>query len=337
MNTLKTIAAEFTTARENYLQKFDDNDRNEFARYFDIETAWFNSLLIENTKIRACEPLSLRKVLANIVTSGLTLSPAMREAYVVPRAGKATLDISYMGLIKLLTDAGTISSVEAYVIYENDEYEYELGLNRKFRHVPVFKDRGAMIAVYAIARIRGGEPQIEILTADDVEAVKAVSPSHNDPSSPWQNFPAEMWRKSAVKRLFKYLPKGKMSDELIAALSIEYQNDRTLITMSDVDKETRNEIFAEVTPVEDVSAEIVEPVKETPAEKTKPVKASKKVNKPSVKQEPVAPSKDKTPEFEVTSKDFAPPVKPTNGKAVQLADDNGQIFDTDLTDILKKL
>ena len=248
---MNNLQEQLFTARDTYVGRFAKTDQAAIDRYFNVEISWLNSLLHSDTKLRSCTDASKCKVLANVVSTGLTLSPAMKYCYVIPRKDHATqemhatLDISYMGLIKMLTDAGTVAKVEAHIIYENDKYEIEYGLTPKFKHVPTLTNRGEMIAVYAIAHLRGADPQVEILTSDDVKEIRDVAGARGQI---WEKWTAQMWRKSAIKRLFKYLPKTEMSDELIAGLAIEYRNDTTMITEKDIEANVLSEIFADNSP-----------------------------------------------------------------------------------------
>ena len=271
---MKKLQEQLFAARDTYSGRFEKSEQATIERYFNIEISWLNSLLHSDTKLRSCTDASKCKVLANVVSTGLTLSPAMKYCYVIPRMDnasgemRATLDISYMGLIKMLTDAGTVAKVEAHIIYANDQYEIEYGLTPKFKHVPTLTNRGEMVAVYSIAHLRGTDPQIEILTADDIAEIRAVAGARGQI---WEKWPAQMWRKSAIKRLFKYLPKTEISDNLIAALAIEYRNDTTMITENDVDANVLSEIFADNAPA------VLEGEKpaETPSDTT-PKKTTKK-------------------------------------------------------------
>jgi recombination protein RecT len=296
---MKNLQEQLFTARDTYVSRFAKTDQAAIDRYFNIEISWLNSLLHSDTKLRNCTDASKCKVLANVVSTGLTLSPAMKYCYVIPRKDhatnemNATLDISYMGLIKMLTDAGTVAKVEAHIIYENDKYEIEYGLTPKFKHVPTLVNRGAMVAVYSIAHLRGTDPQIEILTGDDVAEIKAVAGARGQI---WEKWPAQMWRKSAIKRLFKYLPKTEMSDELIAGLAIEYRNDTTMITEKDVDAAVLSEIFADTKPV---VLEDKKPV-EVPSDTT-PKKAGRKPKNEAKKpvDEPKQVKEETPPEIKV--------------------------------------
>lgn len=282
---MKQFQEQFKEAKTNYLNRFEKEERISAARYFDIETAWMNSALVSDTKLRSCDPISLRKCIANVVTAGLTLSPVMKFCYLIPRRiqGKmeATLEISYMGLIKMMTDSGSVAKMEAHIIYRNDELDYQLGSNETFIHKPTLENRGEMLAVYAEAHIRGGFVQREILTKDDIKEIKKKSQAT---TGPWIDFEGEMWRKSAIKRLFKYLPKTEMSDELIAALSIEYRNDTTMLTADDISPEVAAEIFT------DIEAEVLEDTPGTKAEQ-KPKAKRGRPAKTVVKAEPIVEDK----------------------------------------------
>ncbi|WP_302987765.1 recombinase RecT, partial [Parasutterella excrementihominis] len=56
--------------------------------------------------------------------------------------------------------------------------------------------------VYAVANLRGGGYQFEVMSRAEVEAVKAKAKSKNI----WNNYFEEMAKKTVIRRLFKYLP-----------------------------------------------------------------------------------------------------------------------------------
>ena len=97
-----------------------------------------------------------------------------------------------------------MKKIDAKVVYANDEFEYEEGTEQKLKHVPTLEeDRGEIVAAYAIAKFADGEVQIEVLTKADIEKIRKSSASQG---GPWSNWYDEMARKSAVRRLCKYLP-----------------------------------------------------------------------------------------------------------------------------------
>lgn len=202
---------------------------NEYEMNFNREASFAIQILTANPYLAKSEARTIINSVVNIALTGLTLNPALKYAYLVPRGGKCVLDISYMGMIKLLTDAGAVKWVDASVIYANDKLKFSKGSNPFIEHEPVLTNRGEKIGAYAIAFLRDGGFQFEILSKDDVEKVRLTSESWKNEKtrhySPWENWEDEMWKKTALKRLFKLLPKTKFSEKLIAALSVENNNE----------------------------------------------------------------------------------------------------------------
>ena len=113
-----------------------------------------------------------------------------------------------MPIMAASRNSGEISTIEARVVYEKDIFEVEYGLNQKLRHVPYLEgDPGAIRFAYGFSRLKDGSFQIEPLSRRDFDKIKASSQSKDSKYSPYANWEDEMWRKGAIKRLCKYLPK----------------------------------------------------------------------------------------------------------------------------------
>jgi len=170
------------------------------------------------------------------------------------------LDISYIGLVKILTDAGAVKNVFADVIFQNDHFIYSQGSSPMIEHKPdLLRDRGPMIGAYAIAYFRDGGFQFEVMAKPEIEKVRATSESWKAEAtrqySPWETWTNDMWKKTVVKHLYKMLPKTKFSEQLVAALSKEHENE---IADTVEQNERMQDIFEEIQEPETV----VEPVKE---------------------------------------------------------------------------
>lgn len=113
------------------------------------------------------------------------------------------------GIIKKVRQSGEVKSLTAHVAYANDEFDYELGDNERLIHKPVMRDRGDPLCAYAIAKLDNGEIVREIVDLDDLEKIRAVNRAAGGDSSPWAKWWSEMARKSAVRRLSKWLPMSK--------------------------------------------------------------------------------------------------------------------------------
>ena len=206
------------------------------------EAGFAIQILGNNSFLASCDQKSIVDSVVNVGLTGLTLNPALKYAYLIPRKGKCILDISYMGMIKLLTDAGAVKNIDAGVIYANDKYDFRKGTDPYFKHQPSLSNRGEKVGAYAIAFLRDGGFQFEILGVDEIEKIRATSESYKNEKtrqySPWETWDDEMWKKSALKRLFKLLPKTKFSDQLIAAVSNDHDNE-----IDDLPKDQRYEKY----------------------------------------------------------------------------------------------
>lgn len=137
------------------------------------------------------------------------------------------------GLLKRARNSGEISTISANIIYANDDFLIELGDDEKIVHKPAWaRDRGQMIGVYAIAKLKDGGIQRAILSADDVARIRGASKTAE--SGPWKSWPEEMWKKSAIRRLTKYLPMDadvdaimRRDDEAGAPTTIEQDGSRS--------------------------------------------------------------------------------------------------------------
>lgn len=144
------------------------------------------------------------------------LLPDGREAALVVFNGKAQYMPMVAGLLKKARQSGVISSISAHVVYEHDEFDYQLGDDEHIIHKPVITgERGKPVAVYAIARTTDGGAYREVMSVAQVEKVRAVSRARK-PDSPWNTWWDEMARKTVIRRLAKYMPSSSDLDQLLA-------------------------------------------------------------------------------------------------------------------------
>lgn len=162
-------------------------------------------------EIAKCSHTSILRALMDASALGIAPGGTMGRGYLVPRMNKkngeleAVFDPGWRGLIDIARRTGKIKRIEAHVVYEVDRFDVELGLTPKIVHLPTLdaEDRGAIVAAYAIAEFLDGATQFEVLTKADIEKVKNTSAAKGGPWSSWYD---EMARKTAVRRLCKYLP-----------------------------------------------------------------------------------------------------------------------------------
>ena len=136
---------------------------------------------------------------------GLEPGSALGQAYLVPYGKECQLILGSRGMIDLARRSGQVLSLNAYAVREGDDFNYQLGLHPDIHHVPsVEADRikKPITFVYAVANLKGGGYQFEVMSRAEVEAVKAKAKSKNI----WNSYFEQMALKTVIRRLFKYLP-----------------------------------------------------------------------------------------------------------------------------------
>ena len=250
-----------TTAK----RKFNEiNEINHFVDYdkeamFAMQSIRKNDYLM---KIANNNPESLRSAVINIAAIGLSLNPAEKLAYLVPRNGDACLDISYIGLIKLATDTGCIKWARAELVHENDELIYKGATEKPEFSTPNPFNRGPVIGVYCVAKTHDGDYMAGIMSVEELYEIRDKSEAYKrSKKGPWADFEGEMMKKTIIKRESKTWPKSKESARLDDA--IQYLNEHNdegidfdgqmilgmrmdeLVNMDDIDKEKVERLYNE--------------------------------------------------------------------------------------------
>lgn len=174
---------------------------------------------MKNPQLLQCDRASLFQAITQACQLGLDPSGTLGSAYIIPYGNTATLVPGYRGLIDLARRSGQILSIEAHVVRAGDEFEYELGLEPKLIHKPNLEaDKpGALRLVYAVAKLKDGGRQVEVMTRAQVDQIRAGSRAGK--SGPWKDHYDEMARKTVVRRILKWLPIS--TEQLTQALQLE--------------------------------------------------------------------------------------------------------------------
>ena len=166
--------------------------------------------LQNNPDIFNCERQSILSSCMKAAQDGLTLDG--REAALVKYGNKAQYMPMVAGIMKLVRNSGQLSSLTAQIVYTKDEFSYNPALDAAPNHNPDwFGTRGNAIGVYAVAKLKDGSTVVEIMSKDDIEAIRARSRSKD--AGPWKTDWSEMARKTVIRRIAKYLPKSTDRDD----------------------------------------------------------------------------------------------------------------------------
>lgn len=172
----------------------------------------------KNPSLLNCTPESLFGCTIAAAQMGLQLGGALGQCYLIPFKGRVTLVPGYKGYIQLVNRSGQVGVINAFTVYDKDEFHYEYGSLPKVVHKPgqyaTLADVQARkaVAYYATCQTKQG-PTFVVLT-------KAEAENHKEKfalakNGPWATHFDAMAMKTCIIKLCKYLP---MSAELQTAI-----------------------------------------------------------------------------------------------------------------------
>ena len=236
--------------------------------------------IMKNPELGKCDPQSF--VMSVINCGEMGLEPSLGQAALVPYQGQVQAQPMYQGLVELARRSGEISSINAEVVYDTDDFEYEMGLEPKLKHIPNPDKQGEMKYAYAVAVLKDGTKQFVVLTKADIEKVKGSSKAAKSKHSPWNSWEPEMWKKTAIKRLCKMLPKSSELARAMTLDSLAEAGKRQAPAFADMIESTLNQANMAETPAEPPlkkpepkqvpkeEVEVSEPKKKAPKKKEEP-------------------------------------------------------------------
>ncbi len=201
---------DYLQKRSDTLQKMSANQSPGFVDAV-IRTAIVE--MSKNDKLAVCSQESIFFAVVRACQFGLVAGGGLARAYLIPRYNKekgvseAELQIGYEGIIDILKRSGEVTAVVTRVVFEKDQFVHRFTSKEgeMLDHTPCYdEDRGNAKGVYAVAFLANGQSQVEYVTAGEISKIKAKAMG-GGARGPWAEFPHQMWRKSAVKRLAKYL------------------------------------------------------------------------------------------------------------------------------------
>lgn len=169
------------------------------------------SALNTTPKLRECTPMSFLAALMNAAQLGLEPNTPLGQAYLIPYNNKGVMEcqfqIGYKGLIDLSYRNPQMQIISAQAVYENDVFEYELGLNPKLEHRPALEDRGEVRLFYGMFKLVNGGYGFEVMSKAAMDAyAREYSKAFDSSFSPWKNNYIGMAKKTVIKQALKYAP-----------------------------------------------------------------------------------------------------------------------------------
>ena len=184
----------------------------------------------QNPALAACSPQSFIGAMLTAAQLGLEPNTPLGHSYLIPYGNNCQFQLGYRGMIELAHRSGDIKSIEAHVVYANDEFDFEFGLEPRLKHKPAKKDRGEATWVYAVYHTKEGGYGFEVMSVEDINRHKAkYSKAKN---SPWDSEWESMAKKTVLKKVLKYAP---LKTEFARAMATDETTTDAVIENGDID------------------------------------------------------------------------------------------------------
>lgn len=242
METTITTVDNIPAKVKNEMLKLGMNEKQFTAEAQNALQIWNNP---KNTYLRKATKESFLVSLVNLCKINLSLNPVKKEAYLVPRKNGDNIEVSlypsYIGLIKLLTDAGTVKNIQTNLIYEGCEFEIFFDASgTNFKHIPYYsrnENKGKIKGVYSLAFLNDGTSQFEHMDIEEIYEIRGRSDAYikyekdlkEKEKNPkkyvykpvWITDEGEMVRKTILRRIYKYLPHSNNDEYIQNAIALD--------------------------------------------------------------------------------------------------------------------
>ena len=197
---------------------------------FQAEAGFALQILQQNDyalKIAATNRASLEAAITNVAAIGISLNPALKQAYLVPRKGGICLAISYMGVMHMAMLTGAIVWGQARTVRLSDTFELR-GIDQEPIHTfnPFAPDRGPVVGAYVVVKLPNGDYLTHAMPIADVYAIRDRSDAWKAYKSkgntcPWVTDEEEMIKKTVVHQAHKYWPHNERLDKTLHYLNTD--------------------------------------------------------------------------------------------------------------------
>jgi recombination protein RecT len=159
-----------------------------------------------------CSQQSLRAAMVKAATMGVLPG---RDCHLLPFKGDAQCITNYQGLVLILERTGKVAKAFAHPVYEGDEIVLDYFANQ-YKHIPYMvrgKEPGKILFYYGAIMMKQGPPHVEAMSLDQIDRVRRKAPAHE--SGPWVTDTIEMSRKTALRRVMKFVRLTEQQEQLL--------------------------------------------------------------------------------------------------------------------------
>ncbi len=191
---------------------------------FDTCVARMYKHLYEHPELAECTTGSLFWAFVQASEVGLSVGGFFGEGFIIPFGSprnpnsrkKARFVPGYKGLVKLAYQSPLVHRIDAFVVFEKDEFVPDLGTN-SVRYVPYLgqDDPGKPIAAYTQIQLASGAVKHDVMPMWALERIRKSAPGLRKSDHPWNTHPLEMYRKTGLRHALKDAPKASEVDRAI--------------------------------------------------------------------------------------------------------------------------
>lgn len=185
------------TAFNELLRIFPDKDKLE------IELNFFINCINDNDTLSKCTGRSLFTCFYSGLKAGASFEPSKNHVYLIPKAGKCTIDYTYYFIISKLQEQNMLKDFKIQAVYLEDKVADIDMFNATLKHITSF-DRTEVIGAYCLIDWGTGR-RLELLTKGDLAEIIKDAEKKNGGRG-WNRYKSEFAKKSVFKRCVKYIP-----------------------------------------------------------------------------------------------------------------------------------
>lgn len=195
------------------------------------------SAISNNKELQNCTPITFVAAMMQAAQLGLEPNTPLGQAYLIPYRNHGVLECQYQtgyqGMLDLAYRTKQYKHIGAEVVYANDEFDYELGLDPKLTHKPAKSNRGEPVFYYACYTLLNGGQSFVVMSKDDMVEYKNKFSKATSAMSPWNTNFDSMAKKTVLKQLLKYAPKSAdMAHAISADESVKSGIDQDMSTVA---------------------------------------------------------------------------------------------------------
>ncbi len=259
----------FSDSVMNSITKYCEEGRLRLPKGYSAENALKSAWLIvqktvdkENKPALAvCTPNSVANALLEMAIMGL--NPAKSQCYFIVYGKELTMTPSYFGKITALKRIEGIEDINAQVIYEGDEIEYNInsdGSISNIKHYQEFQNikEDKIIGGYCVIKYKG-EEYATIATYEQIKEAWSMSKMSKDKKT----FKSEFVKRTMINKSIKWFVNTRNDDDLLIETIQENETRHYDYDNAEIDEfPPIQEVKVDELPHDEVKEAIVEEVKE---------------------------------------------------------------------------